>query len=177
MAKNSNKKIVDLTFVKEAYINASPLVRNTINVVIFAGVVYGSYKLIKYFGAGGKSDRAQRQEDNAWNQEIDKINQNPATRQTISKAQSLSLANKIFAAIDGVGTDEDAIMDAFRVLKNNADFAALNAAFGKRKVSSGVPFVSDVTGNLSTVLGSELDTNEVAKINLLLQTKGIRYRI
>jgi hypothetical protein len=53
----------------------------------------------------------------------------------------------------------------------------LNAAFGKRKVSSGVPFVSDVTGNLSTVLGSELDTNEVAKINLLLQTKGIRYRI
>ena len=177
MAKNSSKKVVDLTFVKEAYINASPLVRNTINVVVFAGIVYVSYKLVKYFSAEGKEGRAQRQEDNAWNQEIDRINQNPQTRQTISKAQSLSLANKIFAAVDGVGTDEDAIYDAFRVLKNNADFAALNAAFGKRKASSGIPFTADVTGNLTTILGSELDSNEVAKINLMLQSKGIRYRI
>jgi hypothetical protein len=177
MAKNSNKKVVDLTFVKEAYINASPLVRNTINVIVFAGIVYASYKLVKYFSAEGKEGRAQRQEDNAWNQEVDKINQNPQTRQTISKAQSLSLANKIFAACDGVGTDEDAIYDAFRVLKNNADFAALNAAFGKRKVTSGNWFTSDVTGNLSTILGTELDSNEISKINLMLQAKGIRYRV
>ena len=171
------KKKIDYTFAKESYINASPLVRNSINIIIFAGIVFAAYKLVKYFSAAGKEGRAQTQEDNAWNQELDKINQNPNTKQTISKAQSLSLANKIHSAMNGLGTDEDTIYDAFRALKNNADFAALNSAFGKRVVYSGLYLVPNETGNLATVLTTELDTNEILKINLILKAKGISYKI
>jgi hypothetical protein len=97
-------------------------------------------------------------------------------RPTKSKNQIKVLADKIFTAVDGKGTYEDDIIDVFKSLGNKADFGLLNTSFGTRKVRSGIWGKSDLTGDLSRVLNSELSQSDIKKINTILQSKGSTFR-
>jgi len=91
-------------------------------------------------------------------------------------SQYQSMARVIQIAGFDVGTDEAAIYSVFRRLKNNADYLALTQAWGKptRKVYEwGIG--RDMT--LQQFLRWEMNDKEIGKINAILKSKGIKYRI
>jgi hypothetical protein len=92
------------------------------------------------------------------------------------ESQYQSFARVIQIAGFDLGTDEAAIYNVFRSLKNNADYLALSQAWGKptRKVYEwGIG--RDMT--LQQFIRWEMDQKEVAKINLILKNRNIKYRI
>lgn len=95
---------------------------------------------------------------------------------TYPDSQYQSMARVIQIAGFDVGTDEQAIYNTFRLLKNNADYLALTQAWGKptRKVYEwGIG--RDMT--LQQFLRWEMDSKEIAKINAILKARNIKYRI
>lgn len=85
----------------------------------------------------------------------------------------LNLADKIYAAgFDAFGTDEETIYNVFLSLKNNTDFEKLDKAFGERRAEY-------TLGSRSLVqfLRSELNASEIAKVNKILASKNITYRV
>jgi len=90
-------------------------------------------------------------------------------------------ASAIAQAIFGAGTDSAIIFDIFRKLKNNTDFLMLQKAWGnpKRQVYPDW-FVFYSTGRkftLSEALRDDMSSTEIQKINNILSSKGIKYRI
>ena len=81
-------------------------VRIALAVGIAGGVIYGLYKLFTLPGRIEEGKEA-RQEDREWNRELERC----AGRNLLSKAQIDAYANKLFTAMDGYGTDEDAIYE------------------------------------------------------------------
>lgn len=69
------------------------------------------------------------------------------------------------------GTDEDTIYNVFSNMKNDTDVAKLIIAFGKRRIE-----FSFMDGTLAEFLTSELDSDEMKKINKILSSKGISYK-
>ena len=90
-----------------------------------------------------------------------------------------SLANQLFDAFDGYGTDEDEVKVVFQSLNSNADYDALKSAYGVREVSSGRGniFVKNFEGDLAATLRNELDSSELAEVNQILSNKGINRTI
>jgi hypothetical protein len=87
-----------------------------------------------------------------------------------------SLADTLFEAMNGYGTDEDAITEVFGSLRNQADFDALENAFGSRTISSGAGnvFQKNYKGRLVGALKSELGSSEFSDLNNLLRSKKIK---
>jgi hypothetical protein len=169
-------------FLKASYMNLPPATRGLVTVVgvgLGLWVVYKIYKSLADTAGGVVSpEKAGAQEDRGWNKDIDKLNQNPATRATITQAQASSFAASLFAAMDGYGTDEDRILNVFKQLKNDADYAYVQSAYGVREISSGAWNPEpNFKGTLSGALSSELDSDYVAKINKILADKKISYRL
>ena len=107
--------------------------------IILAGLTLTGiigWKLYK----GAKSLREQkgsREEQAATQLELANLNKGASTKQTISKTQANAMANAIFTAMDGYGTDSVVILKQLVQLKNQADWLALSDAFGIREISSG----------------------------------------
>ncbi len=51
---------------------------------------------------------------------------------TLTSAQASTLADKIFSALRGWGTDEEAVYSAFRMLRSRSDLLLLSRTFGVR---------------------------------------------
>lgn len=73
-----------------------------------------------------------------------------------------NMANTLYRAMKGAGTDEDAIYRVFNRMNNTADLKKLKLAFGTR---------DDMT--LGEWLEDDLSTSEINKVNNILSTKGI----
>ena len=86
-----------------------------------------------------------------------------------------SLANQLFDAFDGYGTAENKVKEIFKLLKSNADYDSLKAAYGVREVSSGTwnIFQSNFEGDLPATVKHELDDSELAEVNQILASNGI----
>jgi hypothetical protein len=133
-------------------------------------LIYKAYKGIQTF----KYNRDNRQEDKAWNKELDSQQQRP----TLSQVQLMSMSTQLFVAMDGYGTDEALIYSVFEKLNNNADFAALVSAYGIKEISSGrFNPAPNFKGNLIGALSDELSASELARINQILEQKFITYRV
>ena len=149
----------------------------TKNGLIVLGVVaILGYVAIKYMGmkspnmiGGGKKDDDNRDDDNESNDE----NTTTPPKSTLNYR---SMANKIFNALDGYGTNEDDIISVMKELRNQSDFDGLKKAFGTRTISSGRGniFVSDYKGDLIGALYDELSSSYITEINDILKTKGIK---
>lgn len=80
---------------------------------------------------------------------------------TLTSGELQSMVNDIFAALDGLGTDEDKLYSTFNKLRNSADAFALDKAFGfKDKESLGAWIASD---------------GETEEVNEILKKGGINY--
>ena len=97
----------------------------------------------------------------------------------VSNLDFRALSNDVFDALDGYGTNEEAIENAFNKLQSDADLNALIDAYGVRTVSSGAlnVFQKDYTGDLFGSLKSELNSTELDRLNQILANKGITKRI
>jgi hypothetical protein len=90
-------------------------------------------------------------------------------------------ASAIAQAIFGAGTDFKTIYDIFNRLQNNTDFLMLQKAWGSptRQVYPDW-FVFYSTGRkftLSEALRDDCSSDEIKKLNSVLQRKGIKYKI
>lgn len=86
-----------------------------------------------------------------------------------------AMADTIFDAMDGYGTNEDDIEQELEKLKSRGDWNALVAAYGTRTLSSGRGniFQSDFTGDLESCLRNELDGDEQSDVNEILKKIGV----
>lgn len=100
----------------------------------------------------------------ALNTELDEYTEETGERPTLTNAQFNMLANKLYTAMKGVGTDEDTIFSVFGQMRNTADVLKLVAVFGTK---DGETLEQWIRGDLSSW--------EINKLNRLLDNKGIAY--
>lgn len=103
---------------------------------------------------------------------------------TTSGLNFTSLANDLYAAMDGYGTAWDngpsnGVSGIMKLIKSNADFDALSAAYGTRTLNCGSfnPFCDDFTGNMVQSLNEELDSSEITEVNQILASNGVTRKI
>lgn len=146
-------------------------------ILIAVGAVIGAIVIIRALRGFTKKQDSREEVREAYN-ELEDMNQNPATRQKITAFQAQQYANSIFGAMDGYGTDETAILGTFYKIYNDADFLAVSKSFGIREVSSGyLNPEPNMKGTMTQCLHSELDSTYRKKINNILKAKKIRFRI
>lgn len=96
---------------------------------------------------------------------------------TMSEAKFKEIADKIFIAMDGYGTNTDTIINQFSLLKNNDDVMSLIAAYGIKDISSGkYNPIPDFNGNLPEALANELSQTQISELNSILVKSGITIR-
>lgn len=144
-------------------------------VLVVAGValvVFVIYKISKIKKGEGKGDRV---EDRELNKELYELKKDPKTAPTLTKGQLAQMANNIFAAMDGYGTDEETIMRELSKVKSDGDFVGLQNAYGIREVSSGRFNPSpNFKGTLTAALTDELSDYWIKQINTGLKRRGIK---
>jgi hypothetical protein len=150
--------------------------RNNIifGVVVVAGVIITT----KFFKKQIANFIQKRKEENELNKEI-------KTKGTLPPSQYRDLADGIQKAFMpyeslGIGTDEAAIYNIFRMLKNNDDFLLLKNQYGIREYVDYTvnPFGTKYNFNMSQAINFEDEGSEMKnRINNILKVKGITYRI
>ena len=162
--------------IANVYSNLDPRVRLGVQIV---GLTLGVFLILKLLKGGRKliDDKPFVSENQEVANELQVLNQNPSTRQTISNSQAMAFANKIFSCMNGKGTYEEELIGVFYNIKNIADFLAVEKAFGVRTIYSKVWLVDDFRGTLSGAIADELDVDYIKRINSILAKKGIKRRI
>jgi len=99
---------------------------------------------------------------------------------TLSEEKLKDLADKIFVAFNGYGTDlngTNGLINQFSLLRNNDDLMALIAAYGIREVDGGMwnP-LPNFKGNLVQTIADELSNSEISQINSTMVKSGISIR-
>ena len=94
------------------------------------------------------------------------------------------LADALEAAFQGYGTgwdngDAGGVTGVFSQIHSDADFDALNRAYGQRKINSGLfnIFSKDYVGDMNGALKSELSQSEIDEINIMLGNQGVNRKI
>lgn len=77
-----------------------------------------------------------------------------------------SMADKLYQAMDGIGTTNSAVYAVFDKVNNNMDFLELKKAFGVRDDE-----------NLTEWITGDMSESEINNINKKLTSKGIQYTI
>ena len=132
-------------------------------------------------GAGFFLYKKLKGSDTPTNREIDReIGGNTGFFPTLSNDKMKELAEKIFAAFNGFGTDvngNNGLMNLFATVKNNYDLMGVVAAYGIREVSSGSwnP-LPNFEGNLPETIANELSDSEILKINSVMVKSGVSIR-
>ena len=135
--------------------NPKSLIAVAIGIVIIALLIYFIIKRSssKIKGAiNSVSDSAKIQEH------INETGEQPSYNDFEYK----SMADQIERAMRGCGTDEDAIFDVMKKMRNNTDVMKLKQAFGTRGDE-----------DLSQWLGGDLSSSEMKKVNTILSGNGI----
>ncbi len=86
------------------------------------------------------------------------------------------LAIGLYNAFNFPGTDEETVYKIFGNLKSEQDVADLIQAYGKKTLYGVTPFDTLWNGSLIEAVKSEMDEDEIAKLNQVLNQKGIAYK-
>jgi hypothetical protein len=134
-------------------------------------IAFGVKKVLDYFKPERKREESEQKVVTG---ELE--TETKATPLSYPVSQYATFANIIETAGFDIGTDEDAIYTVFRSLKNNADYLALSNAWGKptRKVYD---FGFGYNMTLPQYLRWEMSDTEVSRINSILKSKNIKYRV
>jgi hypothetical protein len=147
-------------------------------VLVVGGTAYGGRKAYKSFVAHSPNKKSLDYVGDVQTeaQKILKTNANLPpdlqTRASFTPAQMKGYAQTLFTAMDGAGTDEEAIHDVFSQLQNDLDVYLLIDAFGTRAGTS--MFASSTPSDLATWLN---DDGQTKAVNDILATKAkVTYR-
>jgi hypothetical protein len=81
-----------------------------------------------------------------------------------SESEYTQFANKLYRAMNGIGTDEKSIYEVFEAMRSKADVLKLIQVFGVRDSET-----------LEEWMAGDLSSGEIRKINLILSKNGINY--
>jgi len=146
-------------------------------IVLVVGAIVAGIIILRATKGFFKRQDSREEVREAYN-ELEELNNSPATRQKITPFQAQQYANTLFTAMNGYGTDEVAIYGVFYRLTNDADFLAVSKSFGVREISSGTLNPEpNMKGTMTECLHSELAYEDRKKINDILKKKKIRFRV
>lgn len=94
-------------------------------------------------------------------------------QQSFPNSQYSVFSEKLQVAFNYLNTDEDAIYSVFNSLKNEADLLKLIQTFGTREIEV-LPFITQ-DETLTEAIQSQMDADEIAKVNGILAKKGINF--
>jgi len=141
--------------------------------VTAVAVGMGSFLIIRHLvnkNKEKKKDKKNQEETaNVIANEAEQWTAQQGQQPTLPLLQYKSLADQIETAVNQPWydpTDEDSIYDAVGQLKNNRDWLELVSAYGSRDGYT-----------LQTAIQGDMDTDERANVNNILQSKGIIYRV
>lgn len=148
--------------------------------IIVVGGAFAAYKIGKaVIGKTRLNDetRDDKQEVDGWNNDF--INNSNQNKPTLTKAQMKQIANKIENCLDGYGTRDYDLKQTFKQIKNNADFAGVQVAFGTRTIEAGwgIGWASAPEKGTLTQVIQEADSSTLTAINKDLAKKGIKYKV
>jgi len=153
-----------------------PPVKGIIYLVATGLSVWGIYEGVQYIREH-KKEKGGREEVKDIKKELNDLNKNPGTRQTLSPSGAAAISNNLFTAMDGYGTDSVAVAKNLLKLKNQADWLAVRKAFGTKTISSGkLNPTPDFTGTLEAALTDEIgtvDSTITPSLNQYFKARGI----
>jgi hypothetical protein len=146
--------------------------KKTKNGLIVTALILGvGYFLYKKFKSSPTPSNAQ----------IDAVlGGNTGANPTLSIDKLKEIADKIYVAFNGYGTDvngNNGLINQFALLRNNDDLMGLIAAYGIREVGGGMwnP-LPNFKGNLVQTISDELSNSEISQINSTMVKSGITIR-
>lgn len=154
------------------------------NIATGAGVIiggFGLYKLYRAFNPSG-TDNADKDETAANTSFINNNKKILAQYIKIKKPtypdnMYLGWKNALYKAMDGVGTNFDAIKNIMGYMKSDTDVVKLIDVFGIMNRKTNNPLSSGATPlSLPGWFGEELDSNQIYQINKILSDKRIGFR-
>jgi hypothetical protein len=158
-------------FAQQSFLDLPPWAKGIVAVaaVVAAGIVI--YKVTQKFGDVEEADKKEGRDI------LDELakegKKKPAS---YADSQYKTFANTIETAGFDTGTDEEAIYSVFRKLKNNTDYLKLLNAWGtpNRKV-----YEWGIGRNMTLpqFIHWEMNDIESRKVNQILASKGITYRV
>ena len=135
---------------------------------VMAAVVIVVIVLLSVYWEKIKARINQIKADNQLKKEINK------SEVSLSELQIAALADKLYEAMDGPGTDEGKIYSVFEQINSYSDLMMLIRAFGQRK-SSWELFWGSSSG-LADWLNADLSGGEIDHVNSILAGKNIDFR-
>lgn len=100
------------------------------------------------------------------NEVIEKANKEiDASQITLTKVQLQTICEKLYDAMDGLGTDIDSVYDAIGMANTRSDVLSIIATFGVKDGES-----------LSEWLYGDLSQKEINHLNSILASKNINYQ-
>lgn len=153
-----------------------PWAKGVIAVAGTAAAVYTGY--LVYQGIQSyKAKRDSRAQVDAASDDLTGLIKN-GTKPTLSASQLNLISNNLFTAMDGYGTNSDAILHEFAKINNEADLLALIKTYGTKTISSGsFNPEPNFIGSLTAALSNELSNTYILALNNMLSRKGIKNRI
>lgn len=156
-----------------------------VKVIVVAGVGLLGYSLYRAWKKNQDEADANHAADQA-NAELQLLEQQGITP-TLSLSEFENMSQTIVTAVDGCGTDEDAIFSVFNRLSNDADVRQLIKTFGIRytqpcsitsPISYALWLANDKAfgGPLNIFLRYDLSDSDIATINSILRQRGIAYQ-
>lgn len=95
-----------------------------------------------------------------------------ASEVTMTQQQASALADKLYSAMDGSGTNEQKIYSVFDQINSYSDLMMVMKAFGERKGFWG--WFGSKSG-LVEWINDDCSNDEIAKINAILASKNINF--
>ena len=146
-----------------------------IAVAVVGGIGFISYKIYKKFKS--EKDLKGAKEELASTSDTISTLQKSGQKPSLDQYQLNAIANQLFTAMNGYGTDVNGVYKAFTNVKSDLDVLNLVKAYGVKKLSSGsYNPAPDLEGTLNQHLTEELNSKEMIALNNLLARKGIKYR-
>lgn len=162
-------------FAKESFTGMPTWAKGLIGVLVVGSALYIGYRMYKKASDLSK-EQGERQQDQQVNNELVEL-MSKGQKPQLTKAQWLGLANKIHTAMDGWGTDNLAIIQAFISIPTYLDLLGVMQSYGVRTVSSGKGNPApDFKGTMSSAMVDDMDAVYIQKINQLLTAKKIPYK-
>lgn len=144
---------------------------NQISINTWIGLVIVGVVLVIVLRFTAKSKEEKKEEEDTAKKELSESNtikelERKGIKLSYPVSKYIDMANQLFHAMDGLGSNEAAVYSVFKQLKNDADFVALVSNFGTRKGQA-----------LSAWIHDDLSVGIISELNGIMKKKGITYKI
>ena len=168
------------SFIKNEFAALPILVKSVIILGGATAVFFAGRAIVKAI-KGYADSQYGRQEEKSWGKLLNNSRYDETEKQSLSDAEISSIANRIHESMNGYGTRDADIIQAFNRIQTVGDLAALYKSFGIRTIDAGfgIGWASpEVKGTLSqTMVAEPVDSSTINTINQNLAAKGISVQI